>query len=192
MAYIELKPLTTPAYTGDINQYMKDLVFTFPRDRVPLLLEGRLTLGAWMSTYDNLLERYRLAMEDCDECIQKHRWMMAPFVLPCLIPVFFPFMFYSFSKISQKARDHEQAFVQLAEDQADIYQQYGIQVTLAKELRRYGSDDGTPTRQKNLKDVIVGLRFDVGSLAWDPCFSANEQRLTQNPTDIPGRIPLSL
>ena len=51
--------------------------------------------------------------------------------------------------------DRRNDWLDIVQKQQDIYQRYGIQVTLAKELHNSGSD---------MNYVTVGLRFNIGPI----------------------------
>jgi Short C-terminal domain len=114
-----------------------DIIWTTPRDRVPVLLQGRVSLAIWQSTFDAVQARYEYVLNSISYL----------HLIPCFICCTMSHMVH----VVKKNRDE---WTIIARQQADIYRPFGIQVTLAKELTGIGSSRQTET---------VGLRFDVAT-----------------------------
>ena len=124
-----------PQQSISIGMKVDEIVWTTPRDRVPVLLQGRVSLAIWQSTFDAVQARYEYVLNSISYL----------HLIPCFICCTLPHMVH----VAKKNRDE---WTIIAREQADIYRPFGIQVTLAKELSGIGSSRQTET---------VGLRFDV-------------------------------
>jgi hypothetical protein len=131
---------------------MKTLTLTYPRDQLPLALEGRVPLAIWQHTYDQLLASYQ---EEAELLTGVSKWTRFA-LIPCLLPCIFPFLFGAAIITNKATKDHEQEFLHFIHREAAIYRSYGVEVTPAKELVSYGA--GSDRRMRN---KVVGLHFDV-------------------------------
>lgn len=157
MSYLELKAQATPNYmAGDVDKIMRDLLMTHPRNQVPLVLQqAGVPLSVWSETYDEVEHWYYLQIEYASSLF-KDRKTSLPFLFPCLLPCMFPSMISKGRNMGQKVQDLEVILARLAQEQGSIYRQYGIQVTVAKELRSRGVGS-----DRHMRNESCGLRFDV-------------------------------
>jgi hypothetical protein len=119
------------------------IIMTVPRDQVPILLEGNVPLHVWTDTYDKVMERYKFVLESFHPCM----------LVPCFIICFIPSMM-------RIAKENQQEWLRLVQEQADVYRAFGVLVTLAEEAHSSGSgSDSSTTRH------TVGLHFAIGPAA---------------------------
>jgi hypothetical protein len=116
--FLELKP-QSPLCVGTRAE---DIVWTTPRDRVPSLLEGRVCLKVWQATFDAVFAQREFMLKTWESILWNY--------LPCC------------SCICRHAgrKENEEGWNSLLEEQAEIYQPLGLDVSLAK-----GVKDREPT-----------------------------------------------
>lgn len=136
MSSFELKP---QQHVNIAITNLDSLTWTVPREEVPVLLEGRISLSTWQDTFDKVVERYRFIQQAFQS------WMLIPCFVCCSMP-----------KIIRISQENNRAWLSLVEEQAQVYRPAGIQVTLAKELSTMGAGSN-----RNMKHETVGLRFEI-------------------------------
>lgn len=135
MSSFELKP---QEHVG-IGTNVDTLAWTVPREAVPVLLEGRISLSTWQDTFDKVVERYRFIFQSFSP------WMLIPCFICCSMP-----------KMMSITQESKRAWLALVEEQARVYRPAGVQVTLAKELYSMGTGSS-----RNMRNETVGLRFEI-------------------------------
>mmetsp|Transcript_13849 Transcript_13849/g.23031 ORF Transcript_13849/g.23031 Transcript_13849/m.23031 type:complete len:204 (-) Transcript_13849:44-655(-) len=148
MSSFELKPQTA------INPFSKnidELLFTYPRNRVPPQLEARgVSRSTWMKTYDGVASIYEMSLEASKQ-MKLHVFIFLPCFLPCMMP-----------KMMKVSSDVYSAWLELVKSQTEIYQKHGINVTLAKEYRSRTTGTGSDRRFR-MDLETVGLRFEMSN-----------------------------
>ena len=136
---IPIRHMTTKCICGD------DIVWTVNRSPVPpLLAERNISESMWARTFDLVHGLYDERLKTINYFFPGKYWLVFPFVLPCFIPCLL-------AKIMQLDRRNTCRWLEILESQKEIYQRFGIEVTLAKSL---GSG-----RDSNM--YTVGLQFTV-------------------------------
>jgi hypothetical protein len=156
MSSFELKPMDRLHMGTVVDQ----IIFTVPRNQVPVLLQGRVSLSTWMATFDAVHEQYERIFSQIPS-----GGKMCLLLIPCLIPCTLMQMF----KMADAQREIEQQWLEIALKQQHIYHSAGIQVTIATELKCHGVGSDSRFRKE-----MVGLRFDIAPNAPPatlvPCF----------------------
>lgn len=147
MSSFELKPQQQLHIGIDVES----LTWTVPRDVVPVLLEGRISLSTWQDTFDKVLERYRAVLGAFSS------WMLIPCFICCSMP-----------RMIAITQENERAWLTLVQEQAQVYRPAGIQVTLAKEIHTMGAGSS-----RNVRNETVGLRFEIGPVSNQTNAAAN-------------------
>lgn len=132
----ELKPQRHVTSTTDIRH----VPWTVPRNRVPPLLVGRVSLQTWMATFDACAKPYEYLLDEFG-CEAKNVWKY----IPCFVCCTFPVMI----KVRQQ---YEEMWLNIAKHQNEIYNKVGVQVSVVTELSSLGSSRSYE---------MVGLRFDI-------------------------------
>jgi hypothetical protein len=159
---------------ADTIPKIDDIVWTTPRQPLPMQLQGRVPEAEWVATFDALRAR-------CSEDLEFHREMIANALdtgglpgIPCCLPCI---VHRAISKLSSTQREmitwghaSKQAWLSLVQAEQARYAPYGVHVTIAKELR--GRSEGD-----------VGLKFDVGDFPATAVAVAVEPALSQAPMD---------
>jgi hypothetical protein len=129
MPTFQLKPTQNVSLCGPTTT---GITWTFERDTLPPLLEGKVGLSAWQDTFDAVVDQYRSLFNTCNMILH------AP---PCIF-LSFPYIYWIVAK-------YEKGWLPLVRKEAETYKASGIQVTLVRE----------PSKKDKLR--AVGLEFNV-------------------------------
>jgi hypothetical protein len=112
-----------------LTKSVDDIVWTVNRSPVPLLLAGcNISESMWGRTFDLVYGHYDEQLKSINYFnyfFPAKYWLVFPFVLPCFIPCLL-------AKIMQLDRRNTSRWLEILESQKEIYQRFGIEVTLAK------------------------------------------------------------
>ena len=128
-----------------------DIFWTANRSPVPYLLAGRdISESMWAETFDMVHGHYDENLKSINRFFPAKYWFAFIFVLPC----FFPCLL---AKMIQDERRNESRWLEILESQKEIYQRFGVEVTLATTTSR-GASMGSGSSSKT---YTVGLQFTV-------------------------------
>ena len=152
MSSFSLKIKSTPVFASkkdeyNVDTYIKGLVLTFPRDQLPHHLQGRVPLSVWQDTYDQLIMCFKEDAEITGYIAE------SPFKI-----------IFRMGKVVEKSDALEAKFQTMANQQASIYQQYGVNVSLAKDAdaKKKNKVDKKCQNMRFL-DQVEGLRFEIAT-----------------------------
>jgi hypothetical protein len=134
------------------------VIWNFTKDTVPFVLQGRVSISEWASTYDAFTKLYGTYVSSLYVYRKQiRRCMFIPPLLLCLVPG-------GLSKRNAEKRKYEEGLVQLLKSEQEKYARYGIKVSLAKEKDLNIQEAGRASNQHSTEPAPVGLHFDVGPL----------------------------
>lgn len=141
MSSFDLKPqIQISAMTRSVDE----ILWTQPRDGVPPLLQGRISLSTWQTTFDKVANHYQSLIQQSQ---QLKPWIYIPCCVCCIMP-----------KMISIMTAHQEGWAAMVQDQAKVYQGVGVQVALAKEIRSTGTGS-----HRGFSMDIVGLHFDIAA-----------------------------
>ena len=133
-----------------LTKSVDDIVWTANRSPVPLLLAGcNISESMWGRTFDLVHGHYDEQLKSINYFMPAQYWLVFIFTLPC----FFPCLM---AKMIQMNRRDESRWLEILESQQEIYQRFGVEVTLATT-----TSSGSPRSGRSSKTYTVGLQFTV-------------------------------
>ena len=136
-----------------------EIVWTCSRSPVPVMLAGRVPDDVWASTFDAVYARTAEATEVSRKMVEGFTGGL-PFI-PCCVPCIVCKTLCAMNGHMKEAMNQQQAWLKLVQDEQQKYAPYGVQVTIAQELRvSHSGHDGTTSSMET-----VGLKFDVAAAA---------------------------
>lgn len=121
-----------------------DIFWTCPRSELPPLLDGRVSLSQWQSTFDGVMAVYQ---KNSDGISSLTPWIFIPCCVCCIM-----------RKMVAINSEVETMWGELVTREQKQYRSLGIQVTLARELISSGAGS-----HRHLENETVGLKFDIAS-----------------------------
>jgi hypothetical protein len=152
MASFDLKPMYRRHRDKVPDHARADqrIIFTAPRNQVPMLLQDRVSLSTWMATYDAVVEQYEFLF---DQSTRKRRM-----IVPWLIPSCRKWQPRQQMSSEQLRQASEANWLAICQEQQRIYRSAGILVTIATELKLYREGNDSIFRRE-----MVGLHFEIPS-----------------------------
>jgi len=135
-----------------------DIVWTCPRQPLPLQFEGRVPEDLWVATYDSLRARYDVDLRYQRDALSNATGGL-PFI-PCCVPCIVYRSIGRMGQMQAAAQASEQAWLNLAQTEQAKYAPYNVHVTLATEMRTQSTGAGSH-RNFHMRKVNVGLKFEA-------------------------------
>jgi hypothetical protein len=125
-----------------MTKSVDEIIWTVNRSPVPILLAGRINESTWSRTFDMIRGHY----DDQISSNKSLKWALIPCAVPCVM-----------AKMISMNKERQDAWLEILRSQKQIYQKFGVQVTLAKEISYNDSGSGSSSSSM----FTVGLTFTV-------------------------------